>query len=308
MFKTIQPKVFSFDVEWTPDPVAAEILTGVKQHPPHSLPAAFRSIWDYGGATDDNLQPYIKTILCRVVSIAGILREQLPNQSPTLRLISIPTDPSSKEKSSEPKVLEAFFKAVGRSQPQLVGYNSLNADLPILLQRGIIQGISSHGFGKRPDKPWEGIDYFVQGGEYHIDLATILGKYKNTPSLHEAATLSGIPGKINVSGDSVADMWLIGKLKQIVEYNEFDAFTTHLLWARIAHFADLLNDEDYELELELIRELLEEEIQNGKEHLSLFVEEWDRLLEIKQRDLVLNPTSETDGLDEEADPNTVSQT
>jgi len=308
MFKTIQPKVFSFDVEWTPDPVAAEILTGVKQHPPHSLPAAFRSIWDYGGATDDNLQPYIKTILCRVVSIAGILREQLPNQSPTLRLISIPTDPSSKEKSSEPKVLEAFFKAVGRSQPQLVGYNSLNADLPILLQRGIIQGISSHGFGKRPDKPWEGIDYFVQGGEYHIDLATILGKYKNTPSLHEAATLSGIPGKINVSGDSVADMWLIGKLKQIVEYNEFDAFTTHLLWARIAHFADLLNDEDYELELELTRELLEEEIQNGKEHLSLFVEEWDRLLEIKQRDLVLKPTSETDGLDEEADPNTVPQT
>jgi len=308
MFKTIQPKVFSFDVEWTPDPVAAEILTGVKQHPPHSLPAAFRSIWDYGGATDDNLQPYIKTILCRVVSIAGILREQLPNQSPTLRLISIPTDPSSKEKSSEPKVLEAFFKAVGRSQPQLVGYNSLNADLPILLQRGIIQGISSHGFGKRPDKPWEGIDYFVQGGEYHIDLATILGKYKNTPSLHEAATLSGIPGKINVSGDSVADMWLIGKLKQIVEYNEFDAFTTHLLWARIAHFADLLNDEDYELELELTRELLDEEIQNGKEHLSLFVEEWDRLLEIKQRDLVLKPTSETDGLDEEADPNTVPQT
>jgi len=308
MFKTIQPKVFSFDAEWTPDPVAAEILTGVKQHPPHSLPAAFRSIWDYGGATDDNLQPYIKTILCRVVSIAGILREQLPNQSPTLRLISIPTDPSSKEKSSEPKVLEAFFKAVGRSQPQLVGYNSLNADLPILLQRGIIQGISSHGFGKRPDKPWEGIDYFVQGGEYHIDLATILGKYKNTPSLHEAATLSGIPGKINVSGDSVADMWLIGKLKQIVEYNEFDAFTTHLLWARIAHFADLLNDEDYELELELTRELLDEEIQNGKEHLSLFVEEWDRLLEIKQRDLVLNPTSETDGLDEEADPNTVPQT
>ena len=291
MFKTIQPKVFSFDVEWTPDPVAAEILTGVKQNPPHSLPAAFRSIWDYGGATEDDLQPYIKTILCRVVSIAGILREQLPKQPPALRLISIPADPASKEKSSEPKVLEAFFKAVGRSQPQLVGYNSLNADLPILLQRAIVQGISSHGFGKRPDKPWEGIDYFVQGGEYHIDLATILGKYKNTPSLHEVATLSGIPGKIKVAGDSVADMWLIGKLKQIVEYNEFDAFTTHLLWARIAHFADLLSDEEYDLELQLTRELLEQEIENGKEHLTLFIEEWERLQEIKSRDLILSTES-----------------
>jgi len=288
MFKSIQPRLFSFDVEWTPDPVAAEILTGVKQDPPHSFASAFRSVWDYGGASEDNLQPYIKTILCRVVSIAGIFREQSrPGVTPTLKLITIPADAKDVDKTKEAKILEGFFKAVGRNQPQLVGYNTTNADLPILIQRAIVQGISSSGFAKRPEKPWEGTDYFVSGGEFHVDLATILGKYKNTPSLHEAASLSGIPGKIHVTGDSVADMWLIGKLQQIIEYNEFDAFTTHLLWARIAHFADLLSDEEYQLEQVLVRELLEEEVDNGKEHLNEFIAEWDRLLEIKSKDLVL---------------------
>ena len=52
MLKAVHSKVFSFDVEWTPDPMAAEILTGVEHDAPNSLPAAFRSLWDYGGADE----------------------------------------------------------------------------------------------------------------------------------------------------------------------------------------------------------------------------------------------------------------
>jgi len=276
MFKAVHAKVFSFDVEWTPDPMAAEILTGVQQDVPSSLPAAFRSLWDYGGADEETPQPYLKTILCRVVSIAGILREKTPG-GPELKLISLPTDPADPDKAHERRILQAFFKAVGRAKPQIVGYNSANADVPILVQRAIVNGLSGTGFGQRPDKPWEGVDYFSQGGDFHLDLAPMLGKYRQTPSLHEAATLSGIPGKVDVSGDSVAEMWLQGRLKEIVDYNEFDAFTTHLLWARMARFADLLTEQEYAREQELVRELLESEIAAGKGHLERFVAEWDRL-------------------------------
>jgi len=276
MFKTVNSKVFSFDVEWTPDPMAAEILAGVRHDPPNSLPAAFRSLWDYGGADEETPQPYIKTILCRVVSIAGILREVTP-AGPELKLISLPSDPSDPEKAQERRILQAFFKAVGRAKPQIVGYNSVNADVPILVQRAIVNGISGTGFGQRPDKPWEGVDYFAQSGDFHVDLAPMLGKFKQTPSLHEAATLCGIPGKIDVSGGSVAEMWLQGRLGEIVNYNEFDAFTTHLLWARMARFADLFSEGEYEREQELVQGLLEEQISGGKGHLERFVAEWDRL-------------------------------
>ena len=107
-----------------------------------------------------------------------------------------------------------------------------------------------------------------------------MGQFRDRPSLHQAATLSGIPGKIEVSGDSVAEMWLQGKLDQIVAYNEFDAFTTHLLWSRVAHFSGLLSTEQFHEEQQLVRQLLKVEIDHGKVHLEKFVSEWDRLLDL----------------------------
>ena len=85
---------------------------------------------------------------------------------------------------------------------------------------------------------------------------------------------------MGVSGASVADLWTEGKLRDIVEYNEYDAFTTFLLWARVAHFANLLSDSQYDDEQARVRDLLGQEIEAGKEHLLLFVEEWDRLREL----------------------------
>ena len=70
-----------------------------------------------------------------------------------------------------------------------------------------------------------------------------MGQYKDRPSLHQAATLSGIPGKIGVSGSSVAEMWLQGKLSEIVAYNEFDAFTTHLFGLVWLIFRPLSSDQ-----------------------------------------------------------------
>ena len=170
------------------------------------------------------------------------------------------------------------MNAVGRRKPQLVGYNSAQADLPIIVQRAIVNGLPGLGFSERPAKPWEGVDYFdSRNSEYSVDLADALGQFRDRPSLHQAATLSGIPGKIEVSGDSVAEMWLLGRLDEILAYNEFDAFTTHLLWARVAHFSGLLTSEQCRAEKQLTRELLESEIQSGKLHLEKFVREWERL-------------------------------
>jgi hypothetical protein len=50
-----------------------------------------------------------------------------------------------------------------------------------------------------------------------------------------------------------------------------------LLWARVAHFGGLLGDEAYEKEQSLVRQLLENEIVNGKSHFERYLAEWDRL-------------------------------
>ena len=285
MLKKLADSVFSFDVEWIPDPKSAEILHDLPPSPgpgaeaAHSFEALWASARKEGDAPDS--QPYLKTILCRIVSLAGILREQAPGGKPSLKLISLPLDPSDPMKSDEKTILTSFMKSVGRRKPQLVGYNSAQSDVPILVQRAIVHGLPGFGFSDRPAKPWEGVDYFdARNSDYNLDLADAMGQFRDRPTLHQAATLSGIPGKLDVSGASVSQMWLDGKLAEIVEYNECDAFTTHLLWARIAHFSGLLSSEQYQAEQKLVRDLLEYEISQNRTHLQRFIEKWDRLLSL----------------------------
>lgn len=281
MFKSIHHDLLSFDLEWIPDPRSAHILHNVDIDAPGGTEAAYQALWQAGGATEERPQPYIKTILCRIVSVAGIFRES-SGAEVDLQLFALPADPTDAPTCTESHLLDKLLKALGRRKPQLVGYNSANADVPIIVQRAIANGLSSHGFAERPDKPWEGVDYFSTASEFHIDMGPMLGRYGQMPTLHEAATLSGIPGKIDTSGASVPQLWAEGRLADIVAYNECDAFTTHLLWARFAHFAGLLSDAAYKQEQALVRELLEEEIAKGKPHLERFVAEWDRLQQLIQ--------------------------
>jgi len=281
VFKSVQPLLFSFDVEWVPDPLAAARLFGVPISTPGEREHAIRRLWEYGGATVEKPRPYLKTILCRVVSLSGVLREQtLRTKTPKLRLISLPLKTDAPWADQETAILEGFFESVGKKKPQLVGYNSSQADLPILIQRAIVNGLSCPAFATRPDKPWEGVDYFSTASEHNLDLAPLLGRYNQMPALNEIARLSGIPGKIDTSGGGVADLWLEGRTDEILAYNECDALTTHLLWARFAHFTGHLDDRAYETEKELVRELIGLEVAAGKSHLQRFADEWDRLSRI----------------------------
>ncbi len=148
-----------------------------------------------------------------------------------------------------------------------------------MVQRGITRGITAPKFARRPNKPWEGVDYFARGGDWHIDLKDYAtpGWGSGTPSLNEMAVLSGIPGKMETDGQQVPKLWLEGRLDKIIAYNEFDALTTYLVWLRMAHFTGLINPDQYENEQQLARTLIQNESIN-KPHLLDFLTEWDRLI------------------------------
>lgn len=285
VLKTIEPCLFSFDLEWVPDPLSAEILHGVSIDSPQGVEDAMKKLWQEGGATEEMPQPYLKTVLCRIVSVSGVLRE-VTKEGVKLKLVTLPATADDPEKAKEQTILKMLLKAIGSRKPQLVGYNSHNADVPIIVQRSIVHGLFGQGMGERPNKPWEGVDYFASSGDHNVDLAPMLGRWGQTPRLHEIACLSGIPGKVDTEGGSVSGLWLNGQLKEILDYNEFDAITTHLVWARVAHFAGLLGDKAYEQEQRLVRALMEVEIENGKKHFERYIAEWDRLRKLTDKRLV----------------------
>ena len=277
MLKIVAPEVWVFDAEWVPDPDAGRRVYGLP--PSLSDDEVLRHMWQKGGATQEDPQPYLKTVLCRVVSIATVVRRQAKDGSVSLSLHSLPAPDALN--STEAYILLRFLSGLGKVKPQLVGYNSQSADIVILLQRALANSLYLPDFCKRPAKPWEGVDYFARGSDFNIDLKELFGSWgKGTPSLHELATVCRIPGKIGTDGNDVVGLWQKGEISRIVQYNECDALTTYLVWLRAALMAGHVTTESFQKEESQLEEMLTKKAESpDNEHLLHFLEVWRGLRE-----------------------------
>lgn len=270
MLKTLPPAVWVFDSEWCVDPTT---IRAVYCLPPELSDDEVRAVaWREGGATPENPTPYLKTVLCRILSIAAVKRTERAGDV-TLELVSVPR--IGEGAVSEQVVIDRFLSSVGQVKPCLVGFNSASADLPAIIQRALVSRVSAPKFCHRPPKPWEGVDYFTKNGDYHVDLKDVLtgfGYGKSTPSLNEIAAACGIPTKGSVDGSSVLDLWQAGRVDEIVRYNQRDALTTYLVLLRVLHLAGKV---DLAVEETRVVTLLETLARSeGNEHLAAFLEEW----------------------------------
>jgi len=280
MIKSIADEVWAFDCEWIPDLQAGRIL--YKQPDAVSSKEVLETMWEHGGRTPENPQPFLKLIQCRVVSIATVIRRVLRNGEVQLFLFALPHD-SADDTQDEAYLLRRFLlEGLATKNPQLVGFNSRNSDLRILLQRAILHGIDIKALAERLQaKPWESRD---------IDLMELVSGFgKNTSvSLNELAQLSGIPGKLDTTGDDVCGLWYAGKRQEIINYNCFDALTTYLVWLRLAFVSGQFTKEAYRLEQRRVRQLLEDHAQMpGETYLLTYLDAWR---DLKQR------TGQVDGV------------
>jgi predicted PolB exonuclease-like 3'-5' exonuclease len=183
--------------------------------------------------------------------------------------------PADSEDVDEAYLIERFLHFVGERDPYLVGFNSSESDIQVLIQRGLVHEITAPKFCQRPGKPWEGRDYFHKYGEEHLDLLKLLSNGKMKPRLNEIARLCGFPGKLDMDGQQVVDLWLSRNIQKIVEYNQIDALNTYLIWLRVVRFCGKLSDEEYQNELFTFRDFLETEAaERGKKHLEQFLSHW----------------------------------
>lgn len=269
-----------FDMEWVPDAAGAKRLFDL----PDEMTEldAMQHLWEHSAAynAETNPRPFLKYMFSRVVSIAFLSRKPFYNRERELTiefgLNSFPNLPVEDMNVNEAEIIERFLYSLGKRKPQLVGYNSAESDMQVLIQRGMINEVTAPEFCKRPDKPWEGIDYFKRwDNEDHLDLLKLFSARDMTPRLDELAKMCGFPGKIDVKGDQVTDLWLAGDLTKIVEYNQIDVLNTYLVWLRVVYFAGKLGEEDYISEQEQFRDFLEAETQKPeKAFISAFIDKW----------------------------------
>ena len=270
MYKFIADNVVAFDVEWVPEPASGRRIYRLPDTA--SDDEVLEVMWREGGATPEDPRPYLKTVMCRIVSIAAVVRKRVRSEV-KLDLISLPGLHDGEQ--PEGKIIRKFLEAVGNLGAQLVGFNSSNADLPILFQRALANRVTAPTFCHRPEKPWEGADYFSRSSDFNIDLKNELGGFgKAAPSLNELAASLGIPGKMGINGADVVELWRSGEFRSVVEYNQFDALSTYLVWLRSAYFSGRLTEDAFVHEEQLLEALLLREVEGGAEHLGRYLDTW----------------------------------
>ena len=209
---------------------------------------------------NDFLPPHLQ----RVVVISCLLR-----QDDEVWIFSI-GEPAEKE----PAAIQRFFDGLNKYTPQIVSWNGRNFDLPVLVARGLIHGVSASCFWDtgQDNKDAKWANYINRFHDRHVDLMDVLSLFGSRGSpLDELARLSGFPGKLGIGGAAVWEGYGQGAIASIRDYCETDCANTYLLYLRFQLMRCALSREQYDRELELLRAyLVRQNLPHWQEFLSLW--------------------------------------
>jgi hypothetical protein len=121
-------------------------------------------------------------------------------------------------------------------RPALVSFNGRGFDLPLLELAAFRYGLNLGGWinMKGPNYTQPRYRYNT---ESHLDLCELLtnfGASRLTGGLNLIATILGKPGKMEVQGDMVQDLFEAGKLAEINDYCCCDVLDTYFVFLRFA--------------------------------------------------------------------------
>ncbi|MCY2975278.1 MAG: 3'-5' exonuclease [Planctomycetota bacterium] len=160
-------------------------------------------------------------------------------------------------------------------QPTLVTFNGRGFDVPLLELAAYRYGISVPGWFNILEK-----SYIQNRNRYnlqsHIDLHEVLTNFGSTwfrGGLNLAAHLLNKPGKMDVHGDMVQDLYQQGKVAEINEYCRCDVLDTYFVFLRCNV---LMGTITLEREIELVAQtkaMLEAEVDHHPAYMK-YLEQW----------------------------------
>lgn len=203
----------AFDLETCPMPGCAEYLTD-----PIEAPSNYKDPLKIAAYVEDKRKAQIDDAgldcdLCEIVAIAGEFHDSGWAQT--------------RAHCSEADMIRGFWRFAANTMSaggQLVGFNCLYFDLPVLLRRSLYLGIAT---------PKLSIDKYRHDGIVDLaDLLTFGGKTK-WRSLAFYAKRFGIPHDESVKGEDIAGLVAAGAWDQVEQHCVSDVATTANLARRV---------------------------------------------------------------------------
>jgi predicted PolB exonuclease-like 3'-5' exonuclease len=134
-------------------------------------------------------------------------------------------------------ITEHFWRGWEAYQrPTLVSFNGRTFDVPLMELAAFRYGLSVPGWFNIADRSWEQNRSRYNTGA-HLDLHDLLTNFGATRfngGLNLAANVLGKPGKMDVQGCMVQDLFNEGKLTEINDYCRCDVLDTYFVFLRVA--------------------------------------------------------------------------
>ena len=173
-------------------------------------------------------------------------------------------------------ITENFWRGWERyKRPTLVSFNGRGFDVPLLELAAFRFGLNVSGWFDQTAR-----SYDQPRSRYntraHVDLCELLTNFgctRFTGGLNLAANLLGKPGKMDVQGDMVQDMYDAGRLAEINDYCRCDVLDTYFVFLRTRVLSGQLGLDDEQTIIADTKQWLEQ----GADQINayrLYLEHW----------------------------------
>lgn len=149
------------------------------------------------------------------------------------------------------EIVQQFWQGLEKVDAKLVSFNGRAFDMPLLELAACRYGISAKNYYQKSRHRFYGpIDL--------MDWFTNFGAYRMVGGLNLLAKLLGMPGKMEVAGDQVYQMYREGRYQEINDYCMFDTLDTYFVFLRTrVMIGELSRDRETELITQARRSLEE---------------------------------------------------
>lgn len=169
---------------------------------------------------------------------------------------------SDTQGQNEKEIIGNFLDFVERFSPRLISYNGRGFDLPLIMLRAMKYNLSAPKYFNYSDK-W--CNYRSRyDGVWALDLCDHISDFKAVSGLKLDALCAtlGLPGKYDVCGDQVLELYYNGKIDKIKEYCQSDALNTYWLFLKYELLRARITLEQYFNNLSFMSEYLNTKCEN----------------------------------------------
>jgi len=182
------------------------------------------------------------------------------------------------EGGDERELIENFLNFINKKNPKLVSFNGRAFDMPMLLVRAMKYSLSVPSYFETDNKmlnksKWDNYRYRYSD-RFHVDVMDHISEFGAVRGLKLdlLCTMMGIPGKFDVSGDQVLELFYKGEQKKINEYCQSDVLNTYWLYLRYELLKGNILKEDY---LTILQEF-KERLPKDRDYSDIFIDGLER--------------------------------